>query len=238
VQCETLQPGDEGADAVPLTGGGALQGDLSGFANDYDPTAEGCTGRSCEGNDGVYRINADPGWTIDLTYLQPTGDASIYLVTDYNDLYTCVGAADVAGTGGEEHLSYVVPVARPTYYLIVDGHGPGGGLFFLTYSIELPSTVDDVDVTASSLLRAPNPYRPGALITFRAVGGPMPTELSLHDTQGRVVCTLLRGMITPGPHVIQWDGQTTSGRPAPAGMYYLRGALGTERLSQKLLLLR
>ena len=62
----------------------------------------------------VYRVDLEPGDTIDLTYTQPQDFASIYIVTDCADVSaSCVAGADDAGYGQPETLTFVAGTPAP-----------------------------------------------------------------------------------------------------------------------------
>jgi hypothetical protein len=40
--------------------------------------------------------------------------------------------------------------------------------------------------------------------------------------QGRIVARLFDGVVpSPGPRVVEWNGATQRGRPAPSGIYFV-----------------
>jgi hypothetical protein len=203
-----------------------LSGDLSGFTNDYDPTTGGCTGRPAEGSDIVCKIDAESGSGIHVSYAQPGGDASVYLVTDYHDPGTCVAGSDVAGPGNPENLDFVVPSTRSgrsVYYLVLDGRGPGGGEYNAAWAITSSSAgVEHPGAEAAPVIRVPNPYRLRATIDLRLSAGTGRTDVALYEIEGRYVNSLLREAPGSDTRQLRWNGSTADGRRAPSGIYYLR----------------
>ncbi len=63
-------------------------------------------------------------------------------------------------------------------------------------------------------------------------------ELVIVDITGRRIRHLASGMYPAGPHEFTWDGRDDDGRTQRAGAYFVAGRVGTERLSQRLFLLR
>ncbi len=63
-------------------------------------------------------------------------------------------------------------------------------------------------------------------------------ELRVIDITGRSVRHLASGMYAAGPHEFAWDGRDDDGRTVRSGAYFVAGRVGTERLSQRLFLLR
>jgi hypothetical protein len=44
----------------------------------------------------------------------------------------------------------------------------------------------------------------------------------VYDVMGRTVRTVFDGRLPAGRHLLDWNGRTRSGRPAAAGIYFLR----------------
>ncbi len=64
------------------------------------------------------------------------------------------------------------------------------------------------------------------------------TAVRAFDIRGRLVRTIKDEPMDPGVHIISWDGTTTDGRAAPAGMYFLRVAGGGRERTLRGVLLR
>lgn len=63
-------------------------------------------------------------------------------------------------------------------------------------------------------------------------------ELVIMDITGRRIRRLASGVYAAGTHEFTWDGRDDDGRTQRAGAYFVAGRVGTERLSQRLFLLR
>jgi len=87
-----------------------------GCVDDYSPANE-CTGYSAHGEDCVYKIYLLAGEVFTVTLTEEDYDASIYLLTDCSDMYSCV-----AGGDDPEEFSYMA-TSSGWYYLIIDGYG-------------------------------------------------------------------------------------------------------------------
>jgi len=75
----------------------------------------------------------------------------------------------------------------------------------------------------------PNPSSGNLSITF-GLPAAGTARLTVHDLQGRVICTLVNASLPAGPHVARWDGRTTAGSRASSGVYLYRlDALGEHR---------
>ncbi|NNE43894.1 MAG: T9SS type A sorting domain-containing protein, partial [Gemmatimonadetes bacterium] len=85
----------------------------------------------------------------------------------------------------------------------------------------------------------PNPFRAADGTRFAlALPSAQRVEAAVYDVHGRRVASLQRGRLPAGPHQIHWDGRTTHGTAAAAGVYFLklRSVGGSE--SRKIVLLR
>jgi len=79
-------------------------------------------------------------------------------------------------------------------------------------------------VPAVSLLpNVPNPFNPLTTIRF-SVGGSQAAQvdLAVYDLRGRLVASLLRGVVSPGEHKVVWNGCAADGTPVSAGTYFTR----------------
>jgi len=117
---------DQGLASFPVYTCGALA--------DYNPT-NGCTGYQAAGEDAVWKIHLTAGRTFSVTLTDEDYDASIYLLTDCEDMNSCV-----AGGDDPETFSYQT-TAEGWYYLIIDGYQSGGcGNAIVTIDAPVPTT--------------------------------------------------------------------------------------------------
>jgi len=90
----------------------------------------------------------------------------------------------------------------------------------LTYS---PADADFPEASTSLLLSgsSPNPFSDRTSLSY---ANPMagPVELSIFDTRGRRVRTLVDEVRDAGYHTAVWDGSDGQGNEAPAGVYFAR----------------
>ncbi len=143
ILCETtpdppveLQGADTCQDAVCLDPAfqRAITGTTVGYAADYSPT-NGCTGYSngALGADVVYEVQLENDNTLTVDCERPGyWDHVLYLVTDCNDMDSCVAGSDA---GAVNHIEYTHTGPPAFYYLIVDGYGETSeGAYTLTYT--------------------------------------------------------------------------------------------------------
>lgn len=68
---------------------------------------------------------------------------------------------------------------------------------------------------------APNPLSVSTEVSYRVLDR-APISLAIYDAAGRVVKVLTENPQTPGEHTLVWDGNDTSGKSAPTGVYFAR----------------
>jgi len=78
----------------------------------------------------------------------------------------------------------------------------------------------------------PNPFHSSMRLSF-AVTDPSGSDVdvSVFDVAGRRMATIARGHMDPGTHLVQWDGRGLDGSRARAGMYFVRGRIGTSEVA-------
>jgi flagellar hook assembly protein FlgD len=88
---------------------------------------------------------------------------------------------------------------------------------------------------ATAVLAAaqPNPFAAATTFEARLATGADEARLTIYDALGRSVATLTDGPLAAGRHRLQWDGRTTGGEPAPAGVYFARLNVGNRVSIQK-----
>ncbi len=75
----------------------------------------------------------------------------------------------------------------------------------------------------------PNPSSGPLQLDFSLPGRGRAT-MAVYDAQGRLVRTLVDGVLGAGPHSLVWDGRNSRGRTVPAGRYFLVVSDATGRL--------
>ncbi len=85
----------------------------------------------------------------------------------------------------------------------------------------------------------PNPMKSTALLPYELFSPvDSPLEISIYNTAGRLVRTILAPGGSPGSHSLRWDGLDAAGRSAPDGIYLLRLVVGGESETRKILRIR
>ena len=142
-----------------------------------------------------------------------------------NVSFDWLGLSSVRETAGPEHLAVATVASCSGFDWVGD---------VASTSVSLGPTDDG---SAPRLAPSfPNPFRAETTIAYSvAVGGPVTIEL--FDVAGRRVRTLVSASQPAGTHRVTWNGDADAGRPAAAGIYFVRltGRGGTDR--QKLVVL-
>jgi hypothetical protein len=83
---------------------------------------------------------------------------------------------------------------------------------------------------------APNPFASATSFRYESTS-PAHVTMAIYNVAGARV-KLLLDVLVPGSRTVIWDGKTTSGVRAPAGIYYLLVDVGGVRETRKVALLR
>jgi len=107
------------------------------------------------------------------------------------------------------------------------------------YMVDPPVAVGDAEgLSAGTRLlgNRPNPFNPTTTLAYElATTGAV--RLSIYDTAGREVTTLVDGTLDAGRHEIRWDGRDADGVEVASGVYHLRlEANGVTRTHRAVLL--
>jgi hypothetical protein len=102
-----------------------------------------------------------------------------------------------------------------------------------------PPVVDEPSIPDRLVLEPvrPNPVREAASLVYGLPSGG-PVRLSVWDTQGRLVTTLLDGKHSAGTDIVEWATTDRSGNPVPSGVYFCRLSSSEGRITRRLVLVR
>jgi flagellar hook assembly protein FlgD len=87
------------------------------------------------------------------------------------------------------------------------------------------------------LLARPNPFTGQTEILFR-LSSETAVALRIFDASGRLVRTLVDGVLAAGEHGASWDGRTEEGRAVSPGIYFYAFQAEGKGSTRKLILLR
>ena len=102
-----------------------------------------------------------------------------------------------------------------------------------------PLVVDagDTPAVARRLIAAPNPFNPRTELRF-VLARAGAARLTIHDLSGRRVRALLDAELTAGAQGVPWDGRDDRGAPLPSAAYFARLAVGAQKWTVKVMLLK
>ena len=103
--------------------------------------------------------------------------------------------------------------------------------------VEMPNTFE---VCPIHIVSAPNPIRDYTVISFTVpeVLRNGFTTLSIYDTQGKVIQTLVNEVLPPGNYVTKWDCSGASGVDVPPGVYLVKIWVGNIDETLKVMVVR
>ena len=140
------------------------------------------------------------------------------------------------------------PLRGVSTYAFVDDRAPWGRVRYWLAELTRtggvmwygPAEAGSADGSASALALAPsrpNPFRVSSRISF-TLPRPGRATLCIFDASGRVVRTVVDGLLAAGPHEAIWDGRNERGEAAAVGVYFCRLDAMGERRTHKLVLAR
>jgi hypothetical protein len=105
---------------------------------------------------------------------------------------------------------------------------------------EIRSSTTEIDSrvpTTALFQNHPNPFNPTTSIRFSA---PEKTHVTLKifNAEGKLIATLIDGVVDPGVQEIEWDGRDGNGHPVGSGIYFYRLDAGGRPLSGKMTLVK
>jgi hypothetical protein len=137
--------------------------------------------------------------------------------------YSPGGPADIAYNSRDDILA--IPLMPANSYDLVP--------------VTNPTSVDDaLGMRRGSHLgqNYPNPFGPGTSIVLSVPDNiAEPTILQVYDVQGRLVRTLVDGVLSSGNHVFAWDGRSEEGQRVAPGIYLCRLKQGSQLTTRKMM---
>jgi len=120
------------------------------------------------------------------------------------------------------------------------GHQLVGQSIDLAFAVyqDLVTPVPEVPEKVGLLYNAPNPFNPMTVIHFVMPDGGGTARLEIFDARGRLVATLVDGMLGGGRQRETWFGVDDSGQAQPSGVYFYRLTRPEGAETLKMLLLK
>jgi hypothetical protein len=83
----------------------------------------------------------------------------------------------------------------------------------------------------------PNPFNAKTTISYDLPQA-SPVQIVIYDVAGRIVRTLVDGVVPAGSHHAEWDGRDDSGRPLSSGIYFYGMKAGAYQSQKRMTLLK
>jgi hypothetical protein len=83
----------------------------------------------------------------------------------------------------------------------------------------------------------PNPFNPSTTIAF-SLNRAENVKLNIYNLRGELIANLADGYFAPGRHEMTWDGSDMYGNPMATGLYFYQMTAGSERTTQKMMLVK
>jgi hypothetical protein len=144
-----------------------------------------------------------------------------------------MSCADAPSVEGDYHLTPESPCAP-------ENNPDCGRIGALPVGCVSSGVLVDRDVPAHGyelLGCRPNPMMETTVIRYR-IPEQVAVCLQIHDISGQLVRTLLRSVVSPGWHQIDWNGRDDAGRLVPSGVYFCRLKTGSVSQTRRMTLLR
>ncbi len=150
-----------------------------------------------------------------------------------------INDVEIEATGGDRSRYVFVDQTAAighTYEYRLESIDPSGGR---------RETAGTVQVTVAGNLsrqlilhqNRPNPFNPSSVIAFE-LPAPGRVSLRIYDATGRLVRSLVDGMLERGRHDVEWSGEDELGHAAGSGVYIYRLETGGMSLTRRMVLLR
>ncbi len=174
-------------------------------------------------------------------------DGYLYITNGDNKVHAVNMAGEVSDYAGNGNWGYVDGPAAQAEFMAPAGISElnDGTLFVAEFNHSRTRRITP-DPTAAPQAPGgrlelgqnhPNPFNPSTEIHFE-LGSAGSAQLSIHDTRGRRVRTLLDGRLAEGAHRVSWDGKDEGGVEQAAGLYFYRLAGEAEVHTRKMLMLK
>ncbi len=75
--------------------------------------------------------------------------------------------------------------------------------------------------TSGLVSLSPNPFNPAVTVVY-GVSEKAPVEMKVYDVAGRMVRSLVSGVVAAGEHTVVFDGRNSAGESLASGVYFLR----------------
>jgi hypothetical protein len=176
----------------------------------------------------------------DLLWLQNVEEdlAGYRIYRGDNEAFTPSQANLVAATVDTTALAGPEGWPGTTWFKVsaIDEHGNES--LFAVLGPDLVTGIDGAPAPLFSMSQnVPNPFNPETRIDF-SLDRDERVTLSIFDTTGRRVTTLIDATMPEGPHQASWNGHDDTGTALPSGVYFVQLRAGDRSLTRKAVLLK
>ncbi len=186
----------------------------------------------------VWRASQDPEAGA-LTYELTVDDDAAF----GSPMLSVTGIADTTYAA-----SGLQPAGVPIHWRVIARDAGGTGRTAVpqpsrfTIQAVITSAPDDMTMDAPALAFRvhapyPNPFRSTGTLAF-TLAERVPVRVDVYDVAGRLVRTLAHETMEPGARSVAWDGRSTGGTRAAAGLYFLRLVAGERVENRRIVLVR
>jgi hypothetical protein len=122
------------------------------------------------------------------------------------------GAGSSQASHSYSYIDQNISGGHTYYYKLADVRFDGAVTLHGPINVQVPVAMNLL------LQNYPNPFNPQTKITFKLVQSSQ-VELAVYNMQGQEVRHLANRTMSPGEHVIIWDGKDEKGSTMPSGIY-------------------
>ncbi|MEA1981638.1 MAG: T9SS type A sorting domain-containing protein, partial [candidate division Zixibacteria bacterium] len=117
----------------------------------------------------------------------------------------------------------------------------GFSLDFYDISEEMPTSIESEYVYLPTDFELgqnyPNPFNSSTVVQF-SIEKKSDVKLSIYNTLGRKIITVLDNYLSAGQYSVEWDGSRNNGDKVASGIYFYRLSVNNQIKSKKMLLLK
>jgi hypothetical protein len=197
-----------------------------------------------------FYLTAGVPWNIAVQNLDGGADLELSLfdgtTAAFHTKQTYTAHANSYGAGESEQVGPVTVSASGFYAVVVSKSKATDEnktshyqiVFSSQGTVDAPPTSVALPVEFALSMPRPNPTAAGTSFELAIPQGRGSATVSVYDLAGRLVQTLARGEVTPGRHVLTWDGRDRSGALAAPGVYLAKLEAPHVTAMRKITLLR
>jgi hypothetical protein len=150
---------------------------------------------------------------------------NVYRSLDSTGPFEKINPKTIAGKG--------TTTEQQSYSYLDDSAPPNQTLFYMLEQIDTDGSVhrfDHIDISTAGMAipdqyslyqNYPNPFNPITTIQYDLPEKAF-VRLTVYNTKGERIKTLVSYTQPPGSHKISWDGSTDTGNRAPSGLYFYK----------------